>query len=246
MGKQEPIAVRSKPPGSPTSSMSADQASSSPLLPLNSGEFSRGDLNHQGDASTSGSSLGSGSKPADAWAKQNTKESASAPFVPFSGGGQRLGGPSGSLRPLTSSAKSPKSFSGPGGPSKPKKSKPGEELQQEPEPVRSRLSPRAFSRPKLNAGHSGYGGHRFAGISWEQGYSVWASHLSVWSCEPAYISTSMFVPPRRFQRATENSSNPPSACLGDLDKAKVALSVGCPRPGIFPGIFLLLGSRFEA
>ncbi|KAK7803070.1 hypothetical protein U0070_001893 [Myodes glareolus] len=133
-GKQEPIAVRSKPPGSPTSSMSADQASSSPLLPLNSGEFSRGDLNHQGDASTSGSSLGSGSKPADAWAKQSTKESASAPFVPFSGGGQRLGGPSGSLRPLTSSTKSPKSFSGPGGPSKPKKSKPGEEPQQEPEP----------------------------------------------------------------------------------------------------------------
>ncbi|CAO2646419.1 Tether containing UBX domain for GLUT4 [Lemmus lemmus] len=127
-GKQEPVAVRSKPPGSPTSSMSADQASSSPLLPLNSGEFSRGDLNHQGDASTSGSSL-------DARAKQSTKECASAPFVPFSGGGQRLGGPSGSLRPLTSSAKSPKSFSGPGGPSKPKKSKPGEEPQQEPEPA---------------------------------------------------------------------------------------------------------------
>lgn len=166
--------------------MSADQASSSPLLPLNSGEFSRGDLNHQGDVGTSGSSLESGPKPADARAKQSTKESASAPFVPFSGGGQRLGGPSGSLRSLTSSAKSPKSFSG--GPSKPKKSKPGEEPQQEPEPVRSRLSPRAFSRPKLNAGHSGYGGHRFAGISWEQGYSVWASHLRVWSGEPAPIS----------------------------------------------------------
>lgn len=131
-GKQEPVAVRSKPPGSPTSSMSADQASSSPLLPLNSGEFSRGDLNHQGDVGTSGSSLESGPKPADARAKQSTKESASAPFVPFSGGGQRLGGPSGSLRSLTSSAKSPKSFSG--GPSKPKKSKPGEEPQQEPEP----------------------------------------------------------------------------------------------------------------
>lgn len=138
MGRQEPIAVRSKAPGSPTSSMSADQASSSPLLPLNSGEFSRGDLNHQGDASTSGTSLGSVPKPADAQAKQSTKESASAPFVPFSGGGQRLGGPSGSVRPLTSpSAKSPKSFSGPGGPSKPKKSKPGEETQQEPEPVRA-------------------------------------------------------------------------------------------------------------
>ncbi|KAM7334725.1 hypothetical protein ACRRTK_008045 [Alexandromys fortis] len=133
-GKQEPVAVRSKPPGSPTSSMSADQASSSPLLPLNSGEFSRGDLNHQGDVGTSGSSLESGPKTADARAKQSTKESASAPFVPFSGGGQRLGGPSGSLRSLTSSAKSPKSFSGPGGPSKPKKSKPGEEPQQELEP----------------------------------------------------------------------------------------------------------------
>lgn len=221
--------------------MSADQASSSPLLPLNSGEFSRGDLNHQGDVGTSGSSLESGPKPVDARAKQSTKESASAPFVPFSGGGQRLGGPSGSLRSLTSSAKSPKSFSGPGGPSKPKKSKPGEEPQQEPEPV-SRLSPRAFSRPKLNAGHSGYGGHRFAGISWEQGYSVWASHLHVWSSEPAHISTSMLVPPRRFERVTENSSNPPSAWLRGLDKAKVALSIGCPRPGFF----LLLGSGFEA
>ncbi|KAL1779872.1 tether containing UBX domain for GLUT4 isoform X1 [Sigmodon hispidus] len=135
MGKQEPIAVRSKAPGSPISSMSADQTSSSPLLPLNTGEFSRGDLNHQGDASTSGTSLGSSPKPTDAQAKQSTKESASATFVPFSGGGQRLGGPSGSSRPLISpSAKSSKSFSGPGGPSKPKKSKPGEEPQQEPEP----------------------------------------------------------------------------------------------------------------
>uniref|UniRef100_A0A8C2MMP9 ASPSCR1 tether for SLC2A4, UBX domain containing n=1 Tax=Cricetulus griseus TaxID=10029 RepID=A0A8C2MMP9_CRIGR len=135
VGKQEPIAVRSKAPGSPISSMSADQASSSPLLPLNSGEFSRGDLNHQGDANTSEASLGSGPKPADAQTKQSTKESASAPFVPFSGGGQRLGGPSGSLRSLTShSAKSLKSSSGSGGPSKPKKSKPGEEPQQEPEP----------------------------------------------------------------------------------------------------------------
>ncbi|XP_031208187.1 tether containing UBX domain for GLUT4 isoform X2 [Mastomys coucha] len=133
--KQESIASRSKAPGSPVSSMSADQAPSSPLLPLNSGEFSRGDLNHQGDASTSGTCLEGGPKPADAQTQQSTKESASAPFVPFSGGGQRLGGPSVPLRPLTSpSAKSPKSFSGPGGPSKPKKSKPGEEPQQEPEP----------------------------------------------------------------------------------------------------------------
>ncbi|XP_021032522.1 tether containing UBX domain for GLUT4 isoform X1 [Mus caroli] len=134
-GKQESIAVKSKAPGSPVSSLSADQASSSPLLPLNSGEFSRGDLNHQGDASTSGTGLEGGPKPADAQTKQSTSEPASAPFVPFSGGGQRLGGPSASLRPLTSpSANSSKSFSGPGGPSKPKKPKPGEEPQQEPEP----------------------------------------------------------------------------------------------------------------
>lgn len=142
-GKQESIATRSKAPGSPVSSMSADQASSSPLLPLNSGEFSRGDLNHQGDASSSGTGLEGGPKPADAPAKQSTKEPAPAPFVPFSGGGQRLGGPSASWRPLTSpSAKSAKSSSGPGGPSKPKKSKPGEEPQQEPEPVRHVLRPR--------------------------------------------------------------------------------------------------------
>ncbi|XP_008826548.1 tether containing UBX domain for GLUT4 isoform X1 [Nannospalax galili] len=131
-GKQEPTTIRSKAPGSPVSSMSADQASSSPLLPLNSGELSMGDLSHQGDASTSGVNLGGSPKPVDAQAKQKAKESTFAPFVPFSGGGQRLGGPSGSSRPLMSpSAKSPKSFSGPGGPSKPKKSKPGEE--QEPE-----------------------------------------------------------------------------------------------------------------
>ncbi|GAB1297181.1 Tether containing UBX domain for GLUT4 [Apodemus speciosus] len=134
--KQESLALRSKAPGSPVSSVSADQASSSPLLPLNSGEFSRGDLNHQGDASTSATGLEGGPKPVDAQTKQSTKEPASAPFVPFSGGGQRLGGPSVSLRPLTSpSAKSSKSFSGPGGPSKPKKSKPGEEPPQEPEPL---------------------------------------------------------------------------------------------------------------
>ncbi|NP_001412365.1 tether containing UBX domain for GLUT4 isoform 7 [Mus musculus] len=139
-GKQESIAVRSKAPGSPVSSLSADQASSSTLLPLNSGEFSRGDLNHEGDANTSGTGLEGGPKPTDAQTKQSTSEPASAPFVPFSGGGQRLGGPSASLRPLTSpSANSSKSFSGPGGPSKPKKPKPGEEPQQEPEPVALRV-----------------------------------------------------------------------------------------------------------
>ncbi|XP_048220964.1 tether containing UBX domain for GLUT4 isoform X1 [Perognathus longimembris pacificus] len=133
--KQEPGPGRSKTPGSPTCSVSADQASSSPLLPLSSGELSKGDLSHQGDAGTSGTGLVGGPKPVDAQAKQRAKEPAPVPFIPFSGGGQRLGGPSGSSRPLMSpSAKSPKTFSSPGGPSKPKKSKAGEELQQDPEP----------------------------------------------------------------------------------------------------------------
>uniref|UniRef100_A0A8D0N8P0 UBX domain-containing protein n=1 Tax=Sus scrofa TaxID=9823 RepID=A0A8D0N8P0_PIG len=71
----------------------------------------------------------------DAQAKTVGRGPAPAPFVPFSGGGQRLGGPCGAARPLVSpSAKPPKSFSSPAGPSKPKKSRPGQEPQQEPEP----------------------------------------------------------------------------------------------------------------
>ncbi|KAM6175870.1 tether containing UBX domain for GLUT4 isoform 1-T1 [Erethizon dorsatum] len=132
--KQEPGAIRSKTPGSPTFSMSGNQAASSPQLPLNSGELSRGDLSRPEDADTSGTGLVGGPKPVDAQEKQSVKEPTPTPFVPFSGGGQRLGGPSGSLRPLMSpSAKSSKVFSSPGGPSKPKKLKPGEEPQQEPE-----------------------------------------------------------------------------------------------------------------
>ncbi|XP_043319671.1 tether containing UBX domain for GLUT4 isoform X1 [Cervus canadensis] len=135
--KQEPGASWSKSPGSPTPSMSADQAASSPLLPLNSPGLSQGDVSRQDEAVSPGASCvdGLGPKPADAQAKQISKEPPPAPFVPFSGGGQRLGGPSGSARPLmSSSAKLPKSFSSPAGPSKPKKSRPGQEPQPEPEP----------------------------------------------------------------------------------------------------------------
>uniref|UniRef100_A0A8C0WCI8 Tether containing UBX domain for GLUT4 n=1 Tax=Castor canadensis TaxID=51338 RepID=A0A8C0WCI8_CASCN len=140
MNKQDPVTSRSKIPGSPTCSVSADQASAGPLLPLSSGELSRGDLSHQGDTgTTTGTCLGGSPKPVDAQAKRSAKESAPAPFVPFSGGGQRLGGPSGSSKPpMSPSAKSPEFLSSPGGPSKPKKSKPGEEPQQDPEPSMDR------------------------------------------------------------------------------------------------------------
>nr|XP_051684389.1 tether containing UBX domain for GLUT4 isoform X4 [Oryctolagus cuniculus] len=123
-------AARSKTPASP-----ADQVAGGPLPPLNSEELSCGDLSRQGEAGTSGAWHTDGPKPADAPAKQSVQEPGPARFVPFSGGGQRLGGPSGSGRSLTSpSAKLPTSASSPGGPSKPKKSKPGEEPPQEPEP----------------------------------------------------------------------------------------------------------------
>ncbi|XP_032726250.1 tether containing UBX domain for GLUT4 isoform X1 [Lontra canadensis] len=120
---------RSKAPGSPTISLSADQAAGSPLRPLDSAGLSRGDVSHQDEADISGAGR------VDAPAKQISKEPAPAPFVPFSGGGQRLGGPSGLARSLMSpSAKLPKSFSSPGGPSKPKKSRPGQEPRPEAEP----------------------------------------------------------------------------------------------------------------
>ncbi|XP_047688517.1 tether containing UBX domain for GLUT4 isoform X5 [Prionailurus viverrinus] len=127
---QEPGVSRTKTPGSPAPSLSADQATGGPLLPLNSVGLSQGDVSHQDEVGTSGASR------VDAPAKQISKEPAPAPFVPFSGGGQRLGGSSGSARSLTSpSAKPPKSFSSPGGPSKPKKSRPGQEPGSEPEPA---------------------------------------------------------------------------------------------------------------
>ncbi|XP_045425697.1 tether containing UBX domain for GLUT4 isoform X2 [Lemur catta] len=137
-GKQEPGAAGSKASGSPTSSASAERVAGSPLLPSNSGEPSRVDLGCPDDVGISGTSHvdGLGPKAADTEAEQSGKASTPAPFVPFSGGGQRLGGPSGSTRSLPAPlAKLPKSLSSPGGPSKPKKSKPGQEPQQEPEPM---------------------------------------------------------------------------------------------------------------
>uniref|UniRef100_A0A8D1S8V0 UBX domain-containing protein n=1 Tax=Sus scrofa TaxID=9823 RepID=A0A8D1S8V0_PIG len=135
-GTQEPGAAQSRSPGSPRLTP-AGQAAGSPLLPLNPAGLSHGDVSRQDAAASAGPGLtdGPGPTPADAQAKPVAKEPAPAPFVPFSGGGQRLGGPCGAARPLVSpSAKPPKSFSSPAGPSKPKKSRPGQEPQQEPEP----------------------------------------------------------------------------------------------------------------
>ncbi|XP_047613535.1 tether containing UBX domain for GLUT4 isoform X1 [Phacochoerus africanus] len=135
-GTQEPGASRSRSPGSPRLTP-AGQAAGSPLLPLNPAGLSHGDVSRQDAAASAGPGLTDGPSPtpADAQAKPVVKEPAPAPFVPFSGGGQRLGGPCGAARPLVSpSAKPPKSFSSPAGPSKPKKSRPGQEPQQEPEP----------------------------------------------------------------------------------------------------------------
>ncbi|KAL4687540.1 hypothetical protein H8959_019668, partial [Pygathrix nigripes] len=119
--------------GSSVSSVSAGQASASTSLPLESGELSRGDLSRWEDADTSGPCC------EDTQEKQSTRAPAPAPFVPFSCGGQRLGGPPGPTRPLTSSSVTlPKSLSSPGGPSKPKKSKSGQDPQQEQEQERER------------------------------------------------------------------------------------------------------------
>ncbi|XP_060027720.1 tether containing UBX domain for GLUT4 isoform X3 [Erinaceus europaeus] len=118
-----------KPPGSPVSSLSADQASCSPLLPLSSADLSQGDIGQEEEVGPAGSP-----NTSDAQAKQLPTEPAPATFVPFSGGGHRLGGPPGSVRPaVSSSAKLPKSFCSLGGPSKPKKLKPGQEPSREPE-----------------------------------------------------------------------------------------------------------------
>uniref|UniRef100_A0A2K5N957 ASPSCR1 tether for SLC2A4, UBX domain containing n=1 Tax=Cercocebus atys TaxID=9531 RepID=A0A2K5N957_CERAT len=114
--------------GSSVSSVSAGQAAASTSLPLESGELSRGDLSRWEDVDTSGPCC------EDTQEKQSMRAPAPAPFVPFSGGGQRLGGPPGPTRPLTSSSVTlPKSLSSPGGPSKPKKSKSGQDPQQEQE-----------------------------------------------------------------------------------------------------------------
>ncbi|XP_046532887.1 tether containing UBX domain for GLUT4 isoform X3 [Equus quagga] len=136
-GKPEPGGLKSERPASLAPSAPADQAAGSPLLPSSSAGLSRGDGSRQDETgpSEAGHVDSLGPKPVDAQAKPILKEPAPAPFVPFSGGGQRLGGPSGSSRTLMSpSAKLPKSFSSPGGPSKPKKLRPGQEPQPEPEP----------------------------------------------------------------------------------------------------------------
>nr|XP_014720051.2 tether containing UBX domain for GLUT4 isoform X4 [Equus asinus]XP_044600819.1 tether containing UBX domain for GLUT4 isoform X4 [Equus asinus] len=136
-GKPEPGGLKSERPASLAPSAPADQAAGSPLLPSSSAGLSHGDGSRQDETgpSEAGHVDSLGPKPVDAQAKPILKEPAPAPFVPFSGGGQRLGGPSGSSRtPMSPSAKLPKSFSSPGGPSKPKKLRPGQEPQPEPEP----------------------------------------------------------------------------------------------------------------
>lgn len=137
--KQEPGGSCSESSESPIPSPSAEQAASGPLLPLSPTGCSQGDASHQDQAGTSGASRvdGLGPKPASTQSQQISKQHTPARFVPFSGGGQRLGGPSSSARSLTSpAAKLPKSFSSLGGPSKPKKLRPGQEPRSEPEPVR--------------------------------------------------------------------------------------------------------------
>ncbi|XP_039082407.1 tether containing UBX domain for GLUT4 isoform X2 [Hyaena hyaena] len=128
--EQEPGASWAKTPRSPAPSLSAEQAPGGPPLPLNTVGLSQGDVSPQDEEGISGAGR------VDAQAKQAKEPApAAARFVPFSGGGWRLGGPSGSARSLTSpSANLPKSFSSPGGPSKPKKSRPVQEPQSEPEP----------------------------------------------------------------------------------------------------------------
>ncbi|XP_072501480.1 tether containing UBX domain for GLUT4 isoform X2 [Notamacropus eugenii] len=135
-GTQEAMVSRTKVSGNPAPSVSVDQATSSPLLSLGSGRLSSGDLSRPDDAVTSGISQIDclGLKQLDDEMRLNSKESVSPSFVPFSGGGQRLGGSSMPSRHVVpSSTKLPKSLSSPGGPSKPKKSKPGQEQEQEPE-----------------------------------------------------------------------------------------------------------------
>ncbi|KAM5309040.1 tether containing UBX domain for GLUT4 isoform 2-T3 [Glossophaga mutica] len=133
----EPGVSWSRSPASPAASPAAPQVAGSPLLPWDSEGLSRGDVSWQDGAASSGAGHvdGLGSKPADTRAELTSKEPPPAPFVPFSGWGQRLGGPCGSAGcPPTPSARLPKSFSSPGGPSKPKKSRPPPEPEPEPEP----------------------------------------------------------------------------------------------------------------
>ncbi|XP_056673298.1 tether containing UBX domain for GLUT4 isoform X1 [Monodelphis domestica] len=135
-GKQEPMVPKIKLSGNPVPSVSVDQTTSNPLHSLSSDGLSSGDLSRPDDAIASGISQIDcrGLRRLDDEMKLSSKESVSPPFVPFSGGGQRLGGSSMPSRySVPSSTKVPKSLCSPGGPSKPKKSKPGQEQEQEPE-----------------------------------------------------------------------------------------------------------------
>lgn len=131
----EPGVSRSRSPSSPAAALSAQQVAGGPLLPWDSEGLSRGDVSRQDGAAASGAGPADspGPKPADTPAKPPSKEPPPAPFVPFSGWGQRLGGPCGSAR-CPPPPRPPKSFSSPGGPSKPKKSRPPPEPEPEPEP----------------------------------------------------------------------------------------------------------------
>lgn len=136
----EPGVSRSRSPASPAASLSAQQVAGSPLPPWDSEGLSRGDVSWQDGAATSGADPADslGPKPAGPPAEPSPTEPPPPAFVPFSGWGQRLGGPCGSAR-CPPSPRLPKSFSSPGGPSKPKKSRPPPEPEPEPEPVSSEL-----------------------------------------------------------------------------------------------------------
>ncbi|XP_037666593.1 tether containing UBX domain for GLUT4 isoform X1 [Choloepus didactylus] len=136
-GRQEPAGPGSRAPGSPVPSVSANQTPGHAQLPLSSGGLSGGDLSPQPDAGPVETSCADGLSPksADTVAEPGTAGATPAPFVPFSGGGQRLGGPSQPVRSLVSPSAKLLTSPSPGGPSKPKKSKPGQEAQQAAEPA---------------------------------------------------------------------------------------------------------------
>ncbi|KAG8507539.1 Tether containing UBX domain for GLUT4 [Galemys pyrenaicus] len=138
-GKQEPGIPRSRAPGSPTPSLSAEQAVGSPLLPLDTAGLSRGDVSREEAPGPSGSSPVQGPGPEPAGVQAAQAHATPAACVPFSGGGRRLGGPSAPMRPPAPTASrpaaSPKPSSSPGGPSQPKKPKPGPEPRELQPPV---------------------------------------------------------------------------------------------------------------
>ncbi|XP_012590201.1 PREDICTED: tether containing UBX domain for GLUT4 [Condylura cristata] len=119
-GEPEPGVSQSKAPGSPARDPPAEQAPGGP---------NQGDQGCEEAPGTAGGGPLQGPGP-----EPTGVQVARAPptaFVPFSGGGQRLGGPLAPVGPPTppasGSASPPGSSSSPGGPSKPKKPKPGQE-----------------------------------------------------------------------------------------------------------------------